>query len=53
MGAIVMGDQKLSTALQSIVRDKVDISPIHSALLAPDAPVADILARFWSGYKLS
>jgi NAD(P)H-nitrite reductase large subunit len=46
IGAIVMGDQKLSAALQTIVREKIDISSIHAALLAPNAPIADILADF-------
>ena len=49
IGAIVMGDQKLSAALQAIVREKIDISSIHAALLAPNAPIADILAGFCSG----
>jgi nitrite reductase (NADH) large subunit len=48
VGAIVMGDQKLSTALQTIVRERIDISPIRQQLLAPNAPIADILAGFWS-----
>ena len=53
VGAIVMGDQKLSSALQAIVRDKIDISPIHSALLTPNARIADILAGFWSGNRVN
>ncbi len=47
LGAIVMGDQKLSAALQAIVRQKIDITPIRSALLEPKAAIADILAGFW------
>jgi nitrite reductase (NADH) large subunit len=50
LGAIVMGDQTLSTALHTIIRGKIDISPIRAALLAPGARIADILAGFWSGY---
>jgi NAD(P)H-nitrite reductase large subunit len=48
VGAILMGDQKLSTALQTIVRERIDISPIREQLLAPNAPIADLLAGFWS-----
>jgi len=48
VGAIVMGDQKLSSALQTIVRDRLDISSIREQLLAPNAPIADILAKFWT-----
>ncbi|GAB4480212.1 MAG: FAD-dependent oxidoreductase [Anaerolineales bacterium] len=49
LGAIVMGDQKLSTPLQIMVREKTDISPIRDRLLQKDAPLADILAHFWAG----
>jgi nitrite reductase (NADH) large subunit len=48
VGAIVMGDQKLSSALQTIIRDRVDITPIREQLIAPDAPLADITAQFWA-----
>lgn len=47
VGAIVMGDQKLSGALQVIIRDRVDIVPIREQLLVPNAPLADIIAHFW------
>lgn len=47
LGAIVMGDQKLSRPLQTIISQKIDITPIRTQLLAPDAPIADILAQFW------
>jgi NAD(P)H-nitrite reductase large subunit len=53
LGAIVMGDQKLSPALQTIVREKIDISPIKAALQSPNAHIADILAGFWSEYKIN
>ncbi|MCS6992630.1 MAG: FAD-dependent oxidoreductase [Anaerolineales bacterium] len=46
LGAIVMGDQKLSAPLQKLIREKVEITPIRAQLLAPDAPIADILAGF-------
>lgn len=49
LGAIVMGDQKLSLPLQKMISNKVDISPIREKLLAPNAGVSDILAEFWSG----
>jgi len=53
LGAIVMGDQKLSPALQTIVREKIDISPIKAALQSPNVRIADILAGFWSQYKVN
>lgn len=48
LGAIVMGDQKLSRPLQTLIHQKVEITPIHAALLVPQAPIADILAEFWA-----
>ncbi len=48
VGAIVMGDQKLSAALQVIIRDRVNITPIREQLIAPGAPIADIIAHFWT-----
>lgn len=48
LGAIVMGDQKLSAPLQQLIREKVEITPIRAQLLAPHAPIADILAGFVS-----
>jgi NAD(P)H-nitrite reductase large subunit len=48
VGAIVIGDQKLSSALQVIIRDRVDITPIREQLIAADAPIADIMAQFWA-----
>ncbi len=47
VGAIVMGDQKLSSALQSLIRTRVNITSIRAQLVAPDAPIADIIAHFW------
>ena len=48
LGAIVMGDQTLSQPLQRLVADKVNISSIRSRLLEPGAPVADLIAEFWT-----
>ncbi len=48
LGAIVMGDQKFSAPLQKLIRDQADITPIRPRLLAPHAPIADILAEFVS-----
>lgn len=48
LGAIVMGDQKLSSSLQKLIRDQTDITPIRPRLLAPHAPIADLLAEFVS-----
>jgi NAD(P)H-nitrite reductase large subunit len=51
LGAIVMGDQKLSFPLEKIISNNIDISPIRDQLLAPNARVADVIAEFWSNKK--
>lgn len=48
LGAIVMGDQKLSLPLERIISEHVDISPIRERLLAPQAKVGDVITEFWS-----
>lgn len=51
LGAIVMGDQKLSLPLEKIISGNMDISPIRRKLLAPNARIADVIAEFWSSVK--
>jgi nitrite reductase (NADH) large subunit len=51
LGAIVMGDQKLSLPLEKIISGNVDISPIRERLLEPNAKVGDVIADFWMGIK--
>jgi NAD(P)H-nitrite reductase large subunit len=47
LGAIVMGDQKLSLPLQRIISENMDISPIREQLLAPKAKIGDVIADYW------
>ncbi len=51
LGAIVMGDQKLSFPLEKIISGNVDISPIREKLLMPNAKVGDVIADFWNQYQ--
>ena len=51
LGAIVMGDQKLSFPLEKIITHNTDISPIRQELLMPNARIGDILSEFWAGIK--
>jgi len=51
LGAIVMGDQKLSFPLEKIISNNVDISPIREKLMNPNARIADVIAEFWLHYK--
>jgi NADPH-dependent 2,4-dienoyl-CoA reductase/sulfur reductase-like enzyme len=48
LGAVVMGDQKLSFPIQNIIAKKMDITPIRSELLASGAPIADLLVNYWT-----
>jgi NAD(P)H-nitrite reductase large subunit len=48
LGAIVMGDQKLSFPLQKIISKSMDISSIRDRLLDPGAKVADVITEFWA-----
>ena len=48
LGAIVMGDQKLSFPLQKIVSGNMDISPIREKLLMTNAKIGDVIADFWA-----
>lgn len=52
LGAVVMGDQKLSRPLQNMILMKTDISPIREKLLSPGARLGDIVAEFWATRKL-
>ena len=51
LGAIVMGDQKLSFPLEKIISRNTDISAIRQQLLMPNARIGDILSEFWAGIK--
>jgi len=51
IGAIVMGDQKLSWPLQKMIAGGADVSPIREKLMVPDAPIADIVADFWVTWR--
>ena len=48
LGAIVMGDQKVSFPLEKIISNRMDITPIRESLLAPNARIADLIAEFWT-----
>jgi hypothetical protein len=48
LGAIVMGDQKLSFPLEKMITNYMDISSIRERLLAPNARISDLVAEFWA-----
>ena len=51
LGAILMGDQTLSQALQQLVTQRVDITSVRDQLLKPKAPLAEIIANFYVQWK--
>lgn len=52
LGAILMGDQTLSIPLQKIISGNIDISSIREKLLAPNPPVTELVADFWSSWRI-
>jgi NAD(P)H-nitrite reductase large subunit len=51
IGAVLMGDQRLSHPLQWLIGEQIDITPIRAQLLAPNAPLAKLLTRFAEGVR--
>jgi 3-phenylpropionate/trans-cinnamate dioxygenase ferredoxin reductase component len=51
IGAILIGDQTLSLPLQRLITERVDITPIREWMLKPAAPLADLLADYWTEYQ--
>jgi len=51
LGAMVMGEQKLSLPLQDIISSRVDITPVRH-LLKRGAPLGQIVMDFWSTIKV-
>jgi NADPH-dependent 2,4-dienoyl-CoA reductase/sulfur reductase-like enzyme len=50
VGALLMGDQTLSQPLQTLITRRVDLQEVRPHLLAPGAPLPELIARFWSQY---
>jgi NAD(P)H-nitrite reductase large subunit len=50
-GAIVMGDQTSSFALQELIGARVDIGAVSPRLRAPGAPVAELVDELWRDWK--
>lgn len=51
IGAVLMGDQRLSRPLQRLIGEQIDITPIRAQLLAPHAPLAALLTQFADGNR--
>jgi NAD(P)H-nitrite reductase large subunit len=48
VGAIVMGDQKLSRAIHQMVVHKVDMTPVRQELIHPHGSIEDVLVDYWA-----
>jgi NADPH-dependent 2,4-dienoyl-CoA reductase/sulfur reductase-like enzyme len=51
LGGVVMGDQTLSRPLYELIARQADITSIHGRLLQSNAPIADIIADFWTQWR--
>jgi NAD(P)H-nitrite reductase large subunit len=47
MGALIIGEQALSFPLQQLVLNRASIGPIRERLLAPGAPLQDLIIQYW------
>ena len=52
LGALVMGDQKLSLPLQEMVARQTDITPIRSKLLQSGDTLGQIIMDFWTTIRV-
>ncbi len=51
VGAVIMGDQAISTPLEHLISSGADISPIRERLLAGKAGIPGIIVDFWSSWR--
>jgi hypothetical protein len=51
VGAVLMGDQTLSQAMQHLISNKVDISPIREQLINCQDSLGDLIAAFWTDWR--
>jgi NADPH-dependent 2,4-dienoyl-CoA reductase/sulfur reductase-like enzyme len=51
LGAIVMGNQTLSSVIQRLVAEQVDITPIKTELLQKNADIACVISDFWQARR--
>jgi NAD(P)H-nitrite reductase large subunit len=51
LGAVVMGEQKLSQPLQELISKQVKIRPVREAILHAGEGLGDVILDFWSRWK--
>jgi NAD(P)H-nitrite reductase large subunit len=47
LGAVVMGNQKISRPLRELINDQVDITPIRDQFLQPNPKLGQLIMDFW------
>jgi NAD(P)H-nitrite reductase large subunit len=47
LGALVMGDQKISKPLKEMINAQVDITPIRTQLLQSNARLGQSVMEYW------
>jgi NAD(P)H-nitrite reductase large subunit len=52
LGALVMGDQKISRPLRELINDQVDITPIRNQLLQSSAQMGQYVIDYWIKTKI-
>ena len=50
-GAVVMGDQAVSRALQELVEGRADVRSLAARLKAPGAPVIELVTGLWEDWR--
>jgi NAD(P)H-nitrite reductase large subunit len=48
LGALVIGEQKITLPLQEMIQKQIDITPVRALLLQPGAQVGHIVMDYWS-----
>ncbi len=51
LGAVVMGDQKISRPIRELIKDQVDITPIHDQLLQSGPQLGQLIMDYWAKIK--
>jgi NAD(P)H-nitrite reductase large subunit len=51
LGAVVMGDQKISRPIRDLITDQVDITPIHDQLLQSGPQLGQLIMDYWAKTK--
>jgi NAD(P)H-nitrite reductase large subunit len=51
LGAVIMGDQRLSRPLHHLIAQQADITAIREKLLQPEASIGELIVGFWAEWR--